>query len=183
MEAPSNPSFDLQDPYAQKAAKKCRGFTFQQTVAPALLHSASTIECEANKMTITVKGLTNDYYYPRDNPIQFVLNTVNPATTPYMFTNFWKITHYSSLPPAGISEDDRVKLIVESAVQESWQILPQLANVKVDLVGQMKAASASSEIKLTFTSVSAADELSIVAASPDGFDFTPGEDYEDMIFV
>jgi hypothetical protein len=42
-------------------------------------------------MTISVKQTA----YERDLPLTFVLDTENPATTPYMFTNFWKVTHYS----------------------------------------------------------------------------------------
>ena len=53
MEAPSNPAFDLLDPYAQAAERQCRGFQWDPP-GEKYLGTGSTVKCFQNIMTITV---------------------------------------------------------------------------------------------------------------------------------
>eukprot|EP00392_Amoebophrya_sp_AT5.2_P009519 g9547.t1 len=61
--------------------------------------------------------------------------------------------------------------ILSSEVLRSWDILPQLADVRIELTGQKKAARAYSEITVEFTPVSDASEVRLVANEPFGFMF------------
>jgi hypothetical protein len=60
-------------------------------------------------------------------------------------------------------------------VKPSWQILPQLDEVAIKLIGDNKAAGSVSTIEFSFKAVSKTTEIQIVALEPYGFDFTQGE--------
>merc|ERR1719379_967982 len=85
---------------------------------------------------------------------------MNPAVTPEIVKNFWTCTHY----------DAKGKILSSHAVR-SWQIVPQLDDVKIDLIGPLFAAGAVSTIRLSFVAISNANELVAEAVKPVNFDF------------
>lgn len=81
--------FDLLDPYAQPTEEKCRGFQFDPPDA-TFFGVGTTVKCSntiRNMMTFNVVGAS----IQKDTAITFSINVENPATTPYIFDNFWKV--------------------------------------------------------------------------------------------
>lgn len=72
-------------------------------------------------------------------------------------------TQAAKWPPAAPAK------VQASEVIRSWNILPQLANVVVDLTGIKQAAKSLSEITIQFTPVSDATSVVIKAKKPYGF--------------
>lgn len=86
-----------------------------------------------------------DPAYPQNLDIRFkIAVTSNPANTPFVTDNFWRISH------------TRNGQVWSSHVDESWIISPQLEHVDVKLVGAMQAASTVSDLDFIFTPVSEA---------------------------
>jgi len=54
---------------------------------------------------------------------------------------------------------------------ESWQIIPQLENVEVQLLGPKYAAEALSTMRVAFTAVNSAEDVAILAVKPPRFVF------------
>jgi len=105
-------------------------------------------------------ALENNKPIPEMRLIKFRVDTENPAKTPHIMLNFWTITHTSG------------STIRSSAAALSWDVVPQLYNISIFLVGRLKAASAQSSIAVSFAPVNDADELTMSALLPTGFDFT-----------
>merc|ERR1719265_1511048 len=110
--------------------------------------------------------ILEDEPWPKGKDLTFIVDTFNPASTPVVTENFWKITHFSMEDAGGTRE------VLSSKVAESWDIVPQLENVVVTIVGEQRAAESISGIGVGFIPVSDADELWIDALEPAEFDFT-----------
>jgi len=93
----------------------------------------------------------------------FSFTTRNPETTPAFMDNYWHIQHLRG------SGDSVV--IRSTHAHKGWAMNSQLANVRIDLVGDLLAAGSNSDIEITFTPVTAAETLQIEARLPVEFDF------------
>jgi len=96
-----------------------------------------------------------------DQLIEFSLDVYNPPLTPDVGDNFWRCVLYD---PSGN--------IVSSDSFEGWSIIPQLNGVQVKLIGPLYEATMYSTISVSFTAVSAADDVSFQFLVPSGFDFS-----------
>jgi len=116
---------------------------------------------DRSNMTIRIR---EPLAVPAMRKIMFRVDVRNPAKTPHVMLNHWMATHYSGTSGA----------ILSTSAFASWEIIPQLANVSIDLVGtdQNKAAGSQSRISVSFTPVSDADQVYLRARVPLGFDFT-----------
>ncbi|CAD7959916.1 unnamed protein product [Amoebophrya sp. A25] len=213
LEAPTG--FVLQSRFAEPARKQCSAFkwlpTEEEIIAQQLppqnnfgdmnADPKTAPRCTRNLMMFEIQaGVTKD----DEEIFQLSVDTSNPATTPFVFENFFKVTHWRGIDKSvitplcvqpgalwncfmdtllgtadtvGLYEWDKIlelqptAQIRSSEVIRSWDILPQLENVKIELTGTMQAAKAYSEITVEFTAVSDANELRIVANEPFGFMF------------
>lgn len=153
--------FDFENPF-MAGSGVCNKFAWEpQGVKPYL--PMSTPKCKDNIMHFVIK---EEQPWPKGKDLTFVIDTRNPASTPVITENFWKVTHFS------IPGNDGSRPILSSKVKESWEVVPQLESVVVTLVGEQKAAESISGIGVGFVPVSDADELWIDALAPDEFDFT-----------
>eukprot|EP00928_Gymnodinium_smaydae_P006180 TRINITY_DN12156_c0_g1_i2.p1 TRINITY_DN12156_c0_g1~~TRINITY_DN12156_c0_g1_i2.p1 ORF type:complete len:3246 (-),score=521.31 TRINITY_DN12156_c0_g1_i2:104-8719(-) len=91
--------------------------------------------------------------------IQFKIATENPARTPFVTQNFWRVQHL------------RGAAIQSSHVFRSWDINPQLEDVDIELVGANQAAGMESDLEFTFTPVNDAKTIKIEAVFPTEFNF------------
>jgi hypothetical protein len=110
--------------------------------------------------------------------------TENPAKTPSITKNFWRIVHTRVHPSTDPSLEGALWLvnwlqqkgskftIVSSHVAPSWTVLPQMENVKINIAGKLRAAGSTSNISLSFLALSDATTLKIQANQPAGFDFS-----------
>eukprot|EP00398_MALV-I-01_sp_L67-1_P000018 gene18-57_t len=115
---------------------------------------------------------------PKDTEIEFKFDTRNPAKVAEPITsNFWKATHYETTtvaPPTGSppgTPDQEVLKVIASEVLQGWQIVPQLGNLEVKLIGESKAAGATSTIEVSFEAVSHANKVRLQTPEPTGIDF------------
>ncbi|CAE7677989.1 EDR2 [Symbiodinium pilosum] len=135
----------------------CDDFRWEPLEDAYLYLPNSMITCINNMITMTVQEPKN---IPELRVMMFRLTSRNPAKTPHTFLNHWSITHTSN---GAIMSTEAIK---------SWDVVPQLAGVRIMLVGQQKAENSVSTIAISYTPVSDADELSLEALEPTGFDFT-----------
>jgi len=135
----------------------CADFRWEPMEDAFLYLPNSMITCIDNMITIQVQEPKN---IPELRVMMFRLTSRNPAKTPHTFLNHWSITHTAS---GSIMSTEAIK---------SWDVVPQLANVRVMLVGEQKAENSVSTIAVSYRPVSDADELSLEALEPTGFDFT-----------
>jgi len=137
----------------------CQGFTWEPPEDAPLFLPQSPRVCNGSKMTFTVQERR---FLPEMRDIKFRIDTINPAKTPHVMLNHWSCTHYNG--------DDA---IVSTRAVLGWDIVPQLYNVRVLLVGARRAAgSMSASLAISFMPVSDADMLEFEATLPQGFDFT-----------
>ncbi|CAE8736426.1 unnamed protein product, partial [Polarella glacialis] len=137
---------------------KCLDFQWEPIQDAYLYLPNSNITCNMNRIEFLVKE-------PRDIPelrlMQFRIDAMNPASTPHVMLNHFSITHTAMA--GGIIATDAAL---------SWKVVPQLYNVKVNLVGREKAEMSMSSMAISYMPVSDADELMLQALLPTGFDFT-----------
>jgi hypothetical protein len=159
IEAPAG--FDLGNPF-MPGSGVCNGFAWEPAGVKSYLPKSSP-RCVDNIMQFVIK---EDEPWPKGRDLTFIIDTRNPASTPVITENFWRVTHFSTATPDG------TRTILSSKVKESWEVVPQLESVDVTLVGDHRAAESISGIGVGFVPVSDADELWIDALAPEEFDFT-----------
>eukprot|EP00929_Paragymnodinium_shiwhaense_P118233 TRINITY_DN9016_c0_g1_i1.p1 TRINITY_DN9016_c0_g1~~TRINITY_DN9016_c0_g1_i1.p1 ORF type:complete len:3331 (-),score=769.45 TRINITY_DN9016_c0_g1_i1:152-10144(-) len=91
--------------------------------------------------------------------ITFRIATENPAKTPFVMDNYWKIQH------------TRKGEIKSTRVAPSWIIRPQLDDVDIRLPSAPLAAGSDSDIEFRFKPVNDARVIKIVAVAPSDFNF------------
>jgi len=121
--------------------------------------------CNESSMTIYIE---EPFPIARDTQIQFSLEIYNPLRTPFMGENVWRCWHYGPAPDDGVLGSDN---ILSSNAFTGWDIIPQLEEVSIDLIGPFMAAESMSTIRVVFTAVTDAQDIAIVIHSPDDFDF------------
>merc|ERR1740120_547990 len=96
--------------------------------------------------------------------IKFRLDAQNPSKTPHTMLNHWILTHVNGA----------TNKVMSTTAATSWEVVPQLADVFIQLVGTgvNKAAGSKSRMVVSFVPISEADQLTIRARIPLGFDFT-----------
>jgi len=144
--------------FMEMADGKCSGFRWEPLKEAYLFLPNSNITCSGDTMRFEVQ---EPKPIPELRLIKFRADTKNPAKTPHVMLNHWLATHTSV---AGEIRGTEASL--------SWNVIPQLAEVKVMLTGAHRAEGAESSISVSFVPVSDADELQIIARKPTGFDFT-----------
>lgn len=137
----------------------CGGFRWEPLQDAPFYLPNSLIQCEGPTMTFTV---LEPKAIPELRLIKFRVDTMNPPTTPHLMENFWTVTH---LGPESA-------YVRSSGAYESWDIVPQLYDVSILLVGPQKAEGSKSVITVSYMPVSDADQLQFTARLPAGFDFT-----------
>jgi len=135
----------------------CDNFRWEPAQDANLYLPNSKITCTQNRLQFEVREPKN---VPELRVMMFRLDSQNPAKTPHVMLNKWSITHTSG------------GNVMSTEAIASWAVVPQLANVRVMLVGQQKAENSISNIAVSFRPVSDADELTFEALQPTGFDFT-----------
>jgi len=144
---------------------------------PVILQNRPT--CNAAEKTITFL-VSQTTPVPQETLIMFGLGAVNPARTMDLPENFWRCTHYG--PPRVVPPDrgfrwrenalEATLPIYSSKAFRSWDIIPQLENVQVDLVDGLMSAGSISGVTLSFTAVTDAEDVAIMFSSPEQFDFS-----------
>ncbi|CAJ1451405.1 unnamed protein product [Effrenium voratum] len=130
------------------------------------LHTTShlIVVCNASSITIYImepQPVERDYY------IEFGLDIYNPLRTPPLTDNFWQCTVYSAN-----MDSNGQRIIKASKAFQSWDIVPQLENLQVRLLGPNTAAETYSSISVEFTPVTSAEDIAILFNSPVDFDFS-----------
>lgn len=119
---------------------------------------SSQVYCNLTELTVLI-------YEPvsvvQDTLLQLGLDIYNPEVTPDAADNYWTCTHYFS--------DGR---ILSSKAFEAWQIVPQLTDLQVDLLGPYFGATMSSTIRVGFMPVTLAEDVAIRLNYPRLYDFT-----------
>jgi hypothetical protein len=118
---------------------------------------SSLLTCTETDLKIAVMG---DDLRLANSVLQFYIPLTNPTSTPVSHENFWRCIHFGA---------NMEKLSMKAL--ESWEIFPQIADVQFRLEGPLLAADAISSLSLTFTPVSAAEDILIVVEEPVGFNF------------
>mmetsp|Transcript_104286 Transcript_104286/g.262459 ORF Transcript_104286/g.262459 Transcript_104286/m.262459 type:complete len:3286 (+) Transcript_104286:57-9914(+) len=116
---------------------------------------------ERSNMTIKIMELLA---VPAMRMIKFRVDAQNPDKTPHAMLNHWMATHYSGMTGQ----------ILSTTAVVSWDIIPQLAEPFIQLVGANvnKAAGTQSRMAISFIPINDADQLELWAKLPQGFDFT-----------
>lgn len=116
---------------------------------------------ERSNVTFRIKELLD---IPASRTIKFRLDAQNAVKTPHVMLNHWLVTHY----------DGGTNMVRSTTAEVSWDIVPQLANVAIELSGTTVAKSAGSQsrISVSFMPITDADQLTLQALLPLGFDFT-----------
>eukprot|EP00435_Cladocopium_sp_Y103_P035262 s451_g9.t1 len=158
------------DFYLLDTLGKCRGFrwidpTADVPVATFTPLPNSMVVCNASSITMYIMEpapVERDYY----------------IETPPLTDNFWQCTVVS----ASVDQNGQ-RIIKASKAFQSWDIVPQLENLQVRLLGPNTAAETLSSISVEFTPVTTAEDIAIVFNSPAEFDFTNArtEDDEDQV--
>jgi hypothetical protein len=131
---------------------------------------ASRVYCNDTRMEIHILEALS---VPRYTLIEFGLQIFNPLRTPGLEFNFWRCTLF-----------DMNGVIKSSKAFESWEILPQLEQMEVVLLGPNQAAESMSSIRVAFTAVTDAEDLAIEASFPPNFNFnaaTLSENFQSVI--
>ena len=127
----------------------------------------SKIECAGTNIKFTLV----DQEVPAISDIKFRLSTRNPAETPPLFKNFWRVYHLMGdvigqniATPPPLLDPTFQKHLSSSDAYESWDILPQLMNLHIRLGilnNAARAAGSRTDIEFVFMPVSQADEVRI----------------------
>jgi len=136
--------------------------TFRWNKKPAPLPNSGDPLCFCTESVCTIRFTVSEVVtpaYPENRNLQFAIATENPARTPFLTENFWKVSHH------------RGKAVLSSDVFPSWGINSQLEDVQIQLVGVNQGAGMMSDISLALTPVNNADTIMIEALSPSNFDF------------
>jgi hypothetical protein len=141
----------------------CPNFRFELGVSDSvtLPNTAATpggIKCVDDEMIFDLKDQNPTQ---GDKMVGFRIDTRNPPKTPHIMQNFWLISHETF--------DGQIR---SSEAYQSWEIFPPLKQISIIIVGDDRAAGSDSAIGISFMPVSDADELKLVAKSPNGFSFT-----------
>jgi hypothetical protein len=140
----------------------CQGFRWEPVADAQLYLPESSRVCSGSTMTFTVEERR---FFPEMRIIKFRTDSMNPARTPHVMLNMWKVTHYKGQMDAGEVISTRAAL--------SWMIVPQLAELRIMLVGSKRSASSEgARLAISFIPVSDADIFELQANQPVGFDFT-----------
>jgi len=166
IEIQAPPDFVLTDALTMTdAAGRCRGFRWVGPPGTDDLYSPlphSNYRCNTTSMTIDIEEPAP---IARDFLIEFGLELYNPLRTPARESNFWMCTLYNADPVTGS------RSIKSSKAFNGWTIIPQLEAVDVQLIGPNIAAESVSAMRVSFTAVSAAEDIAIQVASPTNFNF------------
>eukprot|EP00933_Yihiella_yeosuensis_P016417 TRINITY_DN1403_c1_g1_i1.p1 TRINITY_DN1403_c1_g1~~TRINITY_DN1403_c1_g1_i1.p1 ORF type:complete len:1672 (+),score=277.91 TRINITY_DN1403_c1_g1_i1:210-5018(+) len=150
------PGFNFRNPPGEP--NKCGGFTWEPASEAYLFLPNSNLTCNENVMKFVVDE-------PRDIPelrlMTFRVDSKNPAKTPHVMLNHWSLTF-----------TDKAGTILATEAAPSWNVIPQLFNVQVMLVGAQKAEGSVSKMAISYIPVSDADELELAATAPAGYDFS-----------
>jgi len=159
LEAPHGFLLEAPSPPSPGIVGSCNRLLWEPPTAADLYLPNSRINCTGRKLKVTVAEA--DTPFPELRKIKFRIDTANPPKTPHVMLNHWTCTHRS---PADV--------ILSSHALPGWDIVPQLEDVSILLTGREKAATSMSNLEISFSPISDADELSIEAKQPAGFDFT-----------
>jgi len=147
---------------------RCNGFRWVNPVPESVVNDYSPLpnsQYECNSSTVTIY-ITEPSPVVRDWHIEFGLEITNPLRTPIFTDNFWRCTLY------GAAMDFSGHPIIKSSKAfQSWDIIPQLENLKVNLLGPNTAAESMSSIGIQFTPVNNAEDIAILVNDPFGFSF------------
>lgn len=171
------------DFYLLDTLGKCRGFrwidqTADVPVATFMPLPNSLVLCNSSSITMFIREPTP---VERDFYIEFGLDIYNPLRTPPLTDNFWQCTVVS----ANVDRNGQ-RIIKASKAFQSWEIVPQLENLQVRLLGPNTAAETMSAISVEFTPVTTAEDIAILFNSPAEFDFSNArteDDEEQVIFL
>jgi len=150
LASPPPYGFTLKDSFG-----KCIGFRW---IGPSPFPNSPDPQCTDGNMTFVIQEPAT---VPRDTLIEFGLDITNPLKTPNAADNFWRCKHLAG----------PFMVLKSSKTFESWQIIPQLESVDVQLLGPFYAAEALSTIQVKFTAVNDAEDLAIQANDPPRFVF------------
>eukprot|EP00931_Biecheleriopsis_adriatica_P048558 TRINITY_DN28067_c0_g1_i1.p1 TRINITY_DN28067_c0_g1~~TRINITY_DN28067_c0_g1_i1.p1 ORF type:complete len:3244 (-),score=551.12 TRINITY_DN28067_c0_g1_i1:114-9845(-) len=147
----------------------CRGFRWVDPNADIIVATftplpSSLVRCNASTITIFIlepAPVSKDFH------IEFGLDLTNPLRTPVLTDNFWRCVVLSTA-----LDQNGDKIIKASKAFQSWDIVPQLENLQVRLLGPNTAAESYSSISVEFTPVTSAEDIAIQFNSPERFDFT-----------
>jgi len=134
-----------------------------------------------NKTLQTITFLINDFPpIPQETLISFGLDFINPARTMDLPENSWRCTHYGPSTGTILNRGLRYREesvdanlpIYSSKAFTSWDIIPQMENVLVDIIrpGNLAAGSISA-IEIQFKAVNDAEDIAIQFVAPDNFEF------------
>mmetsp|Transcript_142909 Transcript_142909/g.247385 ORF Transcript_142909/g.247385 Transcript_142909/m.247385 type:complete len:2516 (+) Transcript_142909:3-7550(+) len=125
-----------------------------------------------SRYSCTAQQLTIDINEPepieRDTLIEIGLRISNPLRTPNPAANFWRCRHLGPLPDPPAAQ---VRSIKSSKAFQGWEVIPQLEQLEVDLMGPLTAAEAVSSIRISFIAVSDAEDVAIRVLYPPRFEF------------
>jgi hypothetical protein len=144
----------------------CNDFRYATSYNPLPGTGNPACVCQTNPTNCTMRFSINeqntDPAYTQDTDLIFKIATENPAATPFISDNFWKIHHM------------RGTVIQSSHVYESWGINPQLEEVDVILLDGSQAAGSIADIEISFVPVTGGSmaSLSMEVILPTEFDFT-----------
>jgi len=157
------PTFVLTD-----ASGRCRGFRWvsNMEVTPEDWSPLpnSHYACDQTNMSFHITEPGGGI--PKDTAIEFGLEIYNPLRTPNEAVAFWTCTHLSR--PSDI---DGTRTIKSSKAFQTWNIIPQFEGVEATLVGRPYAAESVSAMRVAFTAVTSAEDLSIQVTYPPSFSF------------
>jgi len=140
------------------APGQCMGFSWDPPTVQGNILPNSPINCTKGVLTFSVSEPQN---VKEGKLMKFRLDTVNPVETPHVMENNWIVSHLEA--DGGIMATEALA---------GWDIVSQLHEVDILLVGESKAAGQQSSIAISFLPVSTADELELHALAPSGFSFT-----------
>lgn len=170
-----------QDFHLTDLSGNCRGFRWVDPDSSVALPNFSPLPnsqyiCNSSSIVLYINEPTP---VPKDFHIEFGLDLYNPLRTPILTDNFWRCIVYSTQV-----DGNGDKIIKSSKAFQSWDIVPQLENLQVRLLGPNTAAGSTSSIGVSFTAVTSAEDIAIQFNSPSGFNFNGArtDDSEQVIF-
>lgn len=142
---------------SESGSYSCKNFRWEPPTESMSYLPNSNISCSGNVMMFQVNEPKS---VPEQRLISFSVDCINPASTPHVMQNYWVVQHQQG------------ETILANDAVLSWNVVPQLKDVRVELVGKLKAQGSTSSMAISFMPVSDADELEFKVKAPGGFDFT-----------
>jgi len=171
------------------ANSSCMNFQYASVLLPLLDTPPPICSQDANGESRLVfninEGKPDGVALEKGRPLEFLVGTINPLSTPDVVQNTWRAYHRGKAPD--VPDDFSLSSALESepvdksgylfavGVTASWDIIAPLWNISVKICGPLSRATAVTDLSIEFTPTRWATVLEMEIHEPTGFNFEDAE--------